>query len=108
MARWVCCRDIFSRRTRNRRLPGTRVPLATDVDAAVRVAAAVLAKVGDAVVRAADAGPAKAGADLAKADGDHAKVGAARARADGDHVKVGAARGAAASCHVIRRHQSSA
>ena len=54
------------------------MPLATDVDAAVR-AAAVLAKVGDAVVRAADAVPAKAGAARAKVDGDHGKADAAPA-----------------------------
>ena len=102
MARWVSCRDIFSRRTRNRRLLGTRVPLAKDVDAAVRAVAVVLAKAGDGVVRAADAALAKVGAAHAKADGDHAKVGAARARAAEAHARADVDRGEA-SRRVIRR-----
>jgi hypothetical protein len=77
------------------------VPRATDVDAAARVEAAVLAKVGDAAVRTADVAPAKAVAARAKADGDLVRVGAAHARADAGHVKVDHAE--AASRRVTRR-----
>ena len=108
MARWVCCRDIFWPRTRNRRLPRTRVPPATVADAAVRAVAAVLAKVGDAVVRAADAAHARVDAAPAKVDEAPAKVGVARARAEEAHGKADAALVREASRHVIPRHPNSA
>ena len=88
------------------------MPLATDVDAAARVEAAVLAKVGDGVVRAAEAAVvkadrAKAGADHAKVDAVLAKVGAGRVRAEEALVKVDGVRAdvdrGEASRHVIRR-----
>jgi hypothetical protein len=83
------------------------------VDGVVRVVAVVLAKVGDAVVRAVDAAPvkvdgAKVGAARARVEEAHAKVGAARARAEEALVKVEEVRADAdpvreASRHVIRR-----
>jgi hypothetical protein len=98
------CRDIYLRRTRSRRRPQTPAP--PPVDGAVRVVAAVLAKVAaDAVVRAVDAAPAKvADAVVRAADAAPAKVGAARARAEEARGRVDADLAREASRHVIRRH----
>lgn len=102
MARLVWCR-VFLRRTRSRRRRQTPAP--PPVDDAVRAVAAVLAKVAaDAVVKAADAVPAKvADVVVRAADAAPAKVDAGRARAEEAHGRADADLVREASRHVIRR-----